>query len=323
MGYSWSYKNIYMHCALPCVSYVAAPTIVKGHKGEPAQDGPQKPGATKLRTLIRADWPVGRACKYVIVQGDITHMSDFIEPKPYSLLVLDLPRGLEMDVTSREFDMHFSDKQFEAAIKQFLLISTAETYRVVVFHSPDDMSLVRDILMSTCKGHVSTCVWHKTNVVASTVDKVYNAADFFTIACGSKVPGCVPLPLTLSAGASVSPSGVTTVGASVSSSVASVSSAGVTNVFLEPAVEMKLCYTTADDMVVSPYQKPVRLMKRLISLFSEEGDWVIDGCSGSGSTLVAATLLDRNVIAVDVDPRCTQYIDLRISGHMTLAGDPS
>lgn len=39
---------------------------------------------------------------------------------------------------------------------------------------------------------------------------------------------------------------------------------------------------------IHPNQKPVRLLKQLISIFTDPGDVVIDPCAGSGSTLRAA-----------------------------------
>lgn len=44
---------------------------------------------------------------------------------------------------------------------------------------------------------------------------------------------------------------------------------------------------------IHPTQKPVELMKRLIEIFTDEGDVVIDPCAGSGSTLIAAELMNR------------------------------
>ena len=40
-------------------------------------------------------------------------------------------------------------------------------------------------------------------------------------------------------------------------------------------------------------QKPVKLLEQLISIFTDEGDVVIDPCAGSGSTLIAAHNLNR------------------------------
>jgi site-specific DNA-methyltransferase (adenine-specific) len=48
-----------------------------------------------------------------------------------------------------------------------------------------------------------------------------------------------------------------------------------------------------DSEKIHPTQKPVELLKTLISIFTDEGDVVIDPCAGSGSTIVAAERLNR------------------------------
>jgi site-specific DNA-methyltransferase (adenine-specific) len=40
---------------------------------------------------------------------------------------------------------------------------------------------------------------------------------------------------------------------------------------------------------IHPTQKPVKLLEKIIELFTDEGDIVIDPCSGSGSTLIACS----------------------------------
>lgn len=40
---------------------------------------------------------------------------------------------------------------------------------------------------------------------------------------------------------------------------------------------------------IHPTQKPVKLIEKLIEIFTDEGDVVIDPCCGSGSTLIAAS----------------------------------
>ena len=51
---------------------------------------------------------------------------------------------------------------------------------------------------------------------------------------------------------------------------------------------------------IHPCQKPVNLLKRLIEIFTDEGDVVIDLCAGSGSTLRAAKELGRNSYGFEV-----------------------
>lgn len=50
-----------------------------------------------------------------------------------------------------------------------------------------------------------------------------------------------------------------------------------------------------------PTQKPVNLLKRLISLFTDENDVVIDPVAGSGSTLRACQELGRKSYGFEID----------------------
>ena len=45
---------------------------------------------------------------------------------------------------------------------------------------------------------------------------------------------------------------------------------------------------------IHPTQKPVSLLKRLIEIYTDPGDVVIDPVAGSGTTLRAAAELGRN-----------------------------
>ena len=51
---------------------------------------------------------------------------------------------------------------------------------------------------------------------------------------------------------------------------------------------------------IHPTQKPISVLKRLIEIFTEEGDVVIDPCAGSGSTLRAAHELGRHSYGFEV-----------------------
>ena len=54
---------------------------------------------------------------------------------------------------------------------------------------------------------------------------------------------------------------------------------------------------------IHPTQKPVGVLKRLIEIFTDEGDVVIDPCAGSGSTLRAAYELGRNSYGFEVNTK--------------------
>jgi site-specific DNA-methyltransferase (adenine-specific) len=51
---------------------------------------------------------------------------------------------------------------------------------------------------------------------------------------------------------------------------------------------------------IHPTQKPVELLKKLIEIFTDEGDVVIDPCAGSGSTLIAAERLNRKGFGFEI-----------------------
>lgn len=56
-----------------------------------------------------------------------------------------------------------------------------------------------------------------------------------------------------------------------------------------------------------PTTKPVKLMSYIITLFTREGDWVIDPFLGSGTTGIASKLIDRNFIGIE---REKEYFDI-------------
>jgi site-specific DNA-methyltransferase (adenine-specific) len=51
---------------------------------------------------------------------------------------------------------------------------------------------------------------------------------------------------------------------------------------------------------IHPTQKPVQLLEGLIRLFTDKGDVVIDPCAGSGTTLLAASQLDRRSYGFEI-----------------------
>jgi site-specific DNA-methyltransferase (adenine-specific) len=60
----------------------------------------------------------------------------------------------------------------------------------------------------------------------------------------------------------------------------------------------------AKDDGLHPTQKPVRLMQALIELTTKPGQWVLDPFCGSGTTLIAAMMLERHYLGIE---NCEQY----------------
>jgi site-specific DNA-methyltransferase (adenine-specific) len=51
---------------------------------------------------------------------------------------------------------------------------------------------------------------------------------------------------------------------------------------------------------IHPTQKPVPLLEKLIKIFTDEGDVVIDPCAGSGTTLIAANNIGRKAFGFEI-----------------------
>ncbi len=73
--------------------------------------------------------------------------------------------------------------------------------------------------------------------------------------------------------------------------------------FLNPKARERIGY---------PTQKPVELMQRIIRISTDEGDLVLDPFCGSGTTLVAAKLLQRNYIGIDTNPSAIELCRKRL-----------
>lgn len=56
----------------------------------------------------------------------------------------------------------------------------------------------------------------------------------------------------------------------------------------------------ADIPKIHPTQKPIALLSQLITIFTDEGDVVIDPCAGSGSTLRASAELNRHAYGFEI-----------------------
>ncbi len=53
---------------------------------------------------------------------------------------------------------------------------------------------------------------------------------------------------------------------------------------------------------IHPTQKPVALLEYLIKTYSNEGDLILDNCSGSGTTAIACKNLNRHFICIEKEP---------------------
>jgi site-specific DNA-methyltransferase (adenine-specific) len=78
--------------------------------------------------------------------------------------------------------------------------------------------------------------------------------------------------------------------------------------------------TTANERVGYPTQKPLELMKRLVTAYTDEGDVVLDYFCGSGTTAVAAKMLNRKYVICDKNPTAIELATKRLDDIVSLEG---
>lgn len=61
-----------------------------------------------------------------------------------------------------------------------------------------------------------------------------------------------------------------------------------------------------------PTQKPIALLEYLILTYTNENDLVLDSCSGSGSTLLAARNVNRSFIGIEISPEYCEIMKERL-----------
>jgi site-specific DNA-methyltransferase (adenine-specific) len=76
--------------------------------------------------------------------------------------------------------------------------------------------------------------------------------------------------------------------------------------------DIPLLNPKAKERVGYPTQKPILLLERIIGLVTSPGDLVLDPFTGSGTTLVAANLLGRNSLGIDIAAEAVQLATQRL-----------
>lgn len=71
----------------------------------------------------------------------------------------------------------------------------------------------------------------------------------------------------------------------------------------------------SEGKTVHPTQKPVALFEYLIKTYTNEGELVLDNCSGSGTTAIACINTNRNYICMEQDKTYYEKSLIRIAEH--------
>ncbi len=91
-----------------------------------------------------------------------------------------------------------------------------------------------------------------------------------------------------------------------------VSNGGKKGVPLSDVWDIPYLNPKAKERIGYPTQKPLTLLERIIQLTTKENDWVLDPFCGSGTTLVASKMLNRNAIGIDTSDDALALTSTRI-----------
>ncbi len=78
----------------------------------------------------------------------------------------------------------------------------------------------------------------------------------------------------------------------------------------------KQCLKFSNDKGLHPTQKPVALFEYLIKTYTNEGELVLDNCSGSGTTAIACINTNRKFICMEMDETYYNKSLERINNHV-------
>ena len=219
--------------------------------------------------------------------GDCLHLMKRIEDGSVDLVLCDLPYG----VTKNKWDTVLPFDDLWAAYRRILKPNGAV---VLTASQPFTSALV----MSNPRWFKYECIWHKDsgtgflNAKHQPLRNHENVCVFY-----NKRPIYNPQftegkPYTQKSGAQTENYGDQV-------SVVSINSG--------TRCPTTVIYVAREKRCPHPTQKPVALMEYMIKTYTHEGDTVLDNCMGSGTTGVAAKLLNRNFIGIELSQ---EYFDL-------------
>jgi len=85
------------------------------------------------------------------------------------------------------------------------------------------------------------------------------------------------------------------------------------NTFVTGSLQGKERLRGKDGISIHPTQKPLSILKKMISISSKEGDLVLDPFMGVGSTAVACKELNRNFIGCEINSKYIEWANKRIT----------
>ncbi|KAL3695628.1 hypothetical protein R1sor_009704 [Riccia sorocarpa] len=224
--------------------------------------------------------------KWQIYKEDVCHLQGHIPKLDYKLAIADVPYGFNFKGCRHEDKDPFSLQNFNDMIMSFASVTESDYWTMVIFHSlqqfPDVSKALSDFGCSVVPG-----VWIKTNCKNAGGPRPVINQEYFSVGFWS-VDGKMSMKHFGNSDSKSQPH------------------TGI----VAPAATYKVELPDGD--VANVYQKSQKVITQLIEDYSKPGDWVLDLCSGSGTTLVCALLAGRNCIAVEKDERQFMFLPSRV-----------
>jgi site-specific DNA-methyltransferase (adenine-specific) len=82
--------------------------------------------------------------------------------------------------------------------------------------------------------------------------------------------------------------------------------------------QIQLLNSQSKERLGYPTQKPLALLEKIIKMSSNEGDLILDGFCGCGTTLDAAEYLKRQWIGIDISPIAFSLMKYRLQDTLIL-----
>jgi site-specific DNA-methyltransferase (adenine-specific) len=80
-------------------------------------------------------------------------------------------------------------------------------------------------------------------------------------------------------------------------------------------IEAPICQ--GSERVGHPTQKPEVVIKRLIEIYTKEGDVILDPFVGSGTTMIVCKKLGRSSIGIEINPEYVEIAKKRLDLEQT------
>jgi DNA modification methylase len=203
---------------------------------------------------------------------------------------MDPPYGILKDVPwdSEPWDA----AKYKAVFQAVARVNSASNFTFAVFGTEKNLTQIYQGFSDAGYSKVQTVVWYKTNAFgnpskASSV-KLVSAFEFICLGFKGNRSECI-------------------------FNYCATPTKARFNVWEFPVTRKKEFVRNFNKVVTNPAQKPLALLRALLSRHSAPSSTVLDLCSGTGSTAVAAASLGRSCVSVELDNAQSMIISSRLT----------